>query len=349
MDYSEKLKNQILDISKEKRMQWKKSRQPISVHFEITPNCNFQCVHCYMKKIHKEHSLSTEEIKRIIDRLYDIGVLFITFTGGEIFTRKDFPEIYLYAKHKGFIIELFTNGYSVSNEILEIFKIFPPLLVDISLYGSCEETYYSVTGVKNAFNIVINNCKKLINSNVRVALKSPILTLTYDEINKMKDLAKSLGVIFRCSFELISTLDNDDETLKYQLPMETILQYEFNEFDKQKNESIKDDLKRYNLFYCKIGINSFVIDYKGNICPCMKYRSIGENFLKCDFNKLWSQYDKFTAMKIPSNHRCYECHDYYYCENCPAEMESVYGSLFSCDENKCKMAKLRAQFYRNSK
>ena len=74
--------------------------------------------------------------------------MFLTLTGGDIFTRKDFLDIYLYAKRKGFIIELYTNGALINDKIVEVFSKYPPLLVDISLYGSCEETYKKVTGVK---------------------------------------------------------------------------------------------------------------------------------------------------------------------------------------------------------
>ena len=72
-------------------------------------------------------------------------MLFLTFTGGDVFVRKDFLDIYMYAKKKGFIIEIYTNGVLINDNIVEVFTKYPPLLVDISLYGSCEKTYYSVT------------------------------------------------------------------------------------------------------------------------------------------------------------------------------------------------------------
>lgn len=37
---------------------------------------------------------------------------------------------------------------------------YPPLLVDISLYGANEDTYYKVTGIHGAFNRVLMNCKQ---------------------------------------------------------------------------------------------------------------------------------------------------------------------------------------------
>ena len=127
------IETQVLDFATDKRGVWEQNHQLYSVIFEITPKCNFNCVHCYLHDHHCSDELSYGEIVEIIDILYEKEVLFITFTGGDIFTRKDFIDIYMYAKKKGFIIELYTNGALITNKLIEVFKKYPPLLVDISL------------------------------------------------------------------------------------------------------------------------------------------------------------------------------------------------------------------------
>lgn len=64
-----------------------------------------------------------------------------------------------------------------------------PLLVDISLYGANEDTYYKVTGIHGAFNRVLMNCKKLKEAGIRVALKTPVLNETLGQIDEMKSIA----------------------------------------------------------------------------------------------------------------------------------------------------------------
>ena len=51
-----------------------------------------------------------EEYKRLLDELHDMGTFWLLFSGGEPFARKDFLDIYTYAKNKGFLITIFTNG-----------------------------------------------------------------------------------------------------------------------------------------------------------------------------------------------------------------------------------------------
>ena len=84
----------MMDIEEEC---WRKKRPPYVGGMELTPFCNLKCVHCYLQDCHKKDLMTTEEVKSIIDQLYDEGVLILYFTGGEIFTRPDFMDIYVYA------------------------------------------------------------------------------------------------------------------------------------------------------------------------------------------------------------------------------------------------------------
>ena len=63
----------------------------------------------------------------------------------------------------------------VTEKDIQVFSQYPPLLVDISLYGSCEETYRKVTGISGAFEKVISNIKSLLAAGVRVSVKAPVL------------------------------------------------------------------------------------------------------------------------------------------------------------------------------
>ena len=65
---------------------------PISVHLDVTYRCNERCVHCYLD--HNDHGeMTTAEIKSVLDQLAEAGVFFLTFSGGEVFLRRDFFEL----------------------------------------------------------------------------------------------------------------------------------------------------------------------------------------------------------------------------------------------------------------
>jgi len=344
-------KMKLLNFNEDKRREWEEHRQPYSVHFELTPKCNMNCVHCYLQKHHQFNQMSYERIIEILDILYDKGILFITFTGGEIFTRSDFLDIYIYAKKKGFLVELFTNGYHITDKAIEVFKKYPPILVDISLYGACEETYYKVTGVKGAYKKVVENTKKLIDAKIRVAYKSPIITLTLDEMCDMEALAKSLGIECRFSFEIITTIDKDDVTKQYEVPRSQMLEYEFKDYythSQEVDERIKEDMNKpidNHLFNCKIGRDGFLIDYEGKMNPCMKFRHKGHILTRDTFDDIWHEFGEYSKLKAGSTFKCLSCDSKHSCDVCSAEMDFLYGNMEARPSPVCTMAKIRKAFY----
>ena len=65
---------------------------PLRVDLALTFRCQNNCSHCYAGGPHETPELSTEHWKQIIDRLHQIGVFILTFTGGEPTLRNDLPE-----------------------------------------------------------------------------------------------------------------------------------------------------------------------------------------------------------------------------------------------------------------
>jgi len=336
---------------------WEKVRQPLSATIELTPRCNFNCVHCYMQNCHQKPEMSYEELIHIIDVCYEKGVLFLTFTGGEVFTRNDFVDIYLYAKKKGFVVGFFTNAYRIKDEYIEVFKEYPPLLIDISLYGANNETYFKVTGVKGAFDIVVDNCNKLINAGLRIALKSPIITYTLMEISCMRELAHSMKVDFRFSFDISPTLENDRGPEQYEVSVKDMFKYEIQDpiriKEGKKAATIENGYAQdfidgipTPLFLCKVGKNEFFIDYEGNMCPCASYRTKGEK-LTNNFDEIWEKFATLQKVKASLNNKCAKCDCRYFCKVCPAEMESITGNPEAIPESLCKFSKIRKSYFKD--
>ncbi len=346
------IEDKVLNFATDKRSLWESNHQIYSVIFEITPKCNFNCVHCYLHNRHMSNELTYDEIIRIIDILYEKEVLFLTLTGGDIFTRNDFINIYLYAKKKGFIIELYTNGALITDAIIDVFDKYPPLLVDISIYGSCEDTYKKVTEISGAFKKVINNIEKMITKGIRVSLKAPVLNLYFDELPQIKEIAKKYGLPFRTGFEIFPSIDNDKSVQNYAVPLKDSLLYEFEEF-KEKPRTFGEEwdtelvnlLKERPLFRCKLGRASCVIDYEGKMCPCMSFRHAGEKLTVQNFETVWNKFGKYTKMQATENYKCLKCKAYDFCDICPAMMEFVYGDLEYVDEHFCKSAHARYKHY----
>ncbi len=91
-------------------------RSPLVAAIKVTQRCNLHCIHCpWVNKITED--LSTNEWKKIIDRLYNMGCTAIYVEGGEPTLRQDIEELIDYIKFKNIRIVLFTNGTRTINKI----------------------------------------------------------------------------------------------------------------------------------------------------------------------------------------------------------------------------------------
>src|SRR2546425_6139413 len=86
-----------------------KHRIPLHGAIEVTRRCPLECAHCYNNlpmgdQEARRSELTYEEHCRLLDEITEAGCLWLLYTGGEIFARKDFLDIYTYAKQKGLLL-----------------------------------------------------------------------------------------------------------------------------------------------------------------------------------------------------------------------------------------------------
>ena len=92
---------------------------PVDVSIELTHHCNFRCQHCYIPDFSAPDLLSTERLLSLLEELADVGTLFLTLTGGELFLRRDWLTIAGRARELGFALRLFSNGTLIDDEVAD--------------------------------------------------------------------------------------------------------------------------------------------------------------------------------------------------------------------------------------
>lgn len=343
----------IWDTSHKKRFisdivsnEWSIDRTFYGCTFELTTKCNFRCVHCYLDDHHiPDYELPTTDIFKIIDKLYENGLMLIFYSGGDPFMRKDFKDIYVYTRKKGIMVEIFTNGSLINDEWLEIFKIYPPIEVDISLYGSNEEMYYAVTKERNMFDKVISNIEKMKKIGINVSLKCPIITILKDDLENMIELCKKISVPFRFDFIINPTIDNKSKA-NYQISFNEVAaltkKYSdgYNSLVEKYKRNCGNRIKDARKYFCSTGRCSGFIDYKGNLCPCIEMRDKGISLLENDFNVVWKHVKSFSYERIKENenYKCTSCRISSICKSCPAIRERINGSPTTITDGDCQYA-----------
>ena len=290
---------------------WIPQRHPHVGGIELTPYCNLRCVHCYLQDQEKNALLSTEEVKLIIDKLFEVGVLFLYFTGGEIFTRSDFLEIYIYAKKKGFIVELLTNGTLINSQTIEVFNQYPPASISISIYGKDEESYFRVTGQNGMYDRVINTLNLLSQNSIHFEIKYIGMKENQDDYKAIRSLAERYGAEFSYSMELFPTLNGNGCTKNHMISIEKIIEIESGIPGKKEEYKRLSEIanpfinqKEVPLYLCDMAISNFLVDYQGYLNPCHKCRFRKWNLLSDDFKTAWDDYKSLLKEKASKNNKC---------------------------------------------
>jgi radical SAM protein with 4Fe4S-binding SPASM domain len=88
---------------------------PYRMDLALTYRCNDNCAHCYNARPRSFAELPTTSWCTVLDRLWEIGVPHICFTGGEATLRDDLPELIAYSVRLGHIVGLLSNGRRLSD------------------------------------------------------------------------------------------------------------------------------------------------------------------------------------------------------------------------------------------
>ncbi len=191
------------------------ARTPLDVSFGLTHRCNLRCVHCYLGDqaaihLHRNEELSTAEVTAILDQLAQAGALNLTLTGGDPMIRGDFMEVYTHAVRLGFLITVFCDGVLINDEIVALFRRYPPRTVEITVYGATPETYERITQVRGSHARFREGVERLKGNGIRFRLKTVLMTLNAHELADMEDMARDYGARFHHDSAIFPCLPGPD-------------------------------------------------------------------------------------------------------------------------------------------
>lgn len=104
--------------------------------WETTVACNMRCMHCGSScATALPDELSTEQALALCDDLGKLGLQWITLSGGEPLTRKDWPLLARRLQSNGIVTNMITNGWLLDDETVKTMRECGIGTVAISLDG----------------------------------------------------------------------------------------------------------------------------------------------------------------------------------------------------------------------
>lgn len=341
---------------------------PFLVVWNYTNLCNLKCKHCYQSAGQEaSDELTTEERRKVINELYDAGVVSIAFSGGEPLMRRDFYEIANMASSKGIYVALASNGTLITKEIAKKLVEAGVHYIEISLDSTIPEVHDSFRGVKGAFEKTMEGIKNCVDVGIYTCIATTITKLNFKNVKDVIALAEEVGAN-RCIFfnfipegrgkdivDLDLTPEEREEVLK-QLTMSAM---------ERKIEilSTAPQFARVNLqfsegkviapthFYiggssnalrvlaefiggCGAGRLYCALQPNGDVTPCVFMRNlIVGNIIKEDFLDIWQNNEVMKLLRDRSKLKghCKNCEYKFVCGGCRARALAYFDDIMGPD------------------
>ena len=310
--------------------------KPHHAQWMITRKCNYRCRGCNVWKEQDQRELSTEEIKRGLDILRDLGIVELVISGGDPLLRKDISEIIDYAS-KLFVTTVYDNG-SMAKKKLEALRNVDFVAISIDSLDEAKNDY--IKAVPGAWKKAMEAVETLHNEKINVSVTPTISQLNLHEIVDITNYFTQKGIpVWYCLYTFDQTKDenqlfrigkaNDEFIIKDKQAMvelcDSLLEM------KKRNSKIFITTKLLKVlrtlfledkrtWTCRALQNFLVLDHLGRIAGCHNHNFVGSVF---DLPKMWKS-EEFNLLRKTYN-GCTQCA--YLCYIFYSLHGSPYGNL----------------------
>ncbi|MBI2059062.1 MAG: radical SAM protein [Nitrospirae bacterium] len=313
---------------------------PLTVHWDVTNVCHLDCVHCY-RVVMDRPELTTDQVYGVLEGLASAGTLFITFSGGEIFMRRDFIEIARRSRELGFALRLLTTATMVNGTLADEIASWKPLAVLVSIYGAHPDIHDSITLRKGSFEKSVRGIRLLNERGVRTYMNMPIMKQNQDQYHDVMALGEKIGAKLRSDLSIVPK-DNGDrspQSLRLMPP-------ELACFIKETTPGFAEEfvLRDYQNDdpLCGAGSSSAYISPYGDLMPCVAMRVAIGNLRERSFGDLWGeeQLKQIRALRFGDLKTCRSCSVKDYCSRCTGVAHLETGDLKGPSPTCCEQAEV---------
>ena len=339
--------------------QAKRTRTPANGSIELLPLCNMNCDMCYVRLGREEMEAkgrlhTADEWLEIGRQMKDAGVLFLLLTGGEPFLYPDFRRLYLELRKMGMIITINTNGTLIDEDLAEFFGKYKPRRVNITLYGTDEETYANLCHYPGGYEKTLRGIRLLREQGVDVKVGGSLARANQDDLDKLLDIGEELDIPVRVDtymmpatrerdlpYNMQSRLNPEEaarariHALKREMGPELFPQYVRQSVERADHPEPAEAKPGH--MSCMAGQCSFTINWQGEMRPCVILTEPAISVFEGGFEAAW-KYIVEETHKILLNEKCSTCHMRHLCRTCAASALLETGSYDGVPDYMCRYA-----------
>lgn len=345
-------------------------RIPLSFDLEVTARCNNHCRHCCINlpagdDAAKQQELTLPEIGHLADQAASLGSLWCLMTGGEPLLRGDFADLYVALKSRGLLVSVFTNACLVTDGHVELFRLYPPRDIEVSVYGVTAATYERVTRTPGSFAAFSRGLDLLLDGGLRVNLKAMALR---SNMHELPAIARFCRERTKDSFRFDPMLHlrfDGSEPRNREIRAERLTAVEIVGIEKADPERSAAMINKCGhlepaapatgqdrrLFQCHAGVESFAVSHSGlfRLCPSLWHRDCLYDLRRGTLAEAWfdfaPQIRAITTDNAVFHETCRQCPLMNLCQWCPAHAHLECGRLDERCDYFCRVAHTRAEAF----
>lgn len=273
---------------------------PYRMDIAITYQCNNDCTHCYNARARQFPQLPKHAWLQVIDRIWDLGIPHIVFTGGEPTLYESLPELIHYAENKGIITGINTNGRNLANSNYLDQLIDAGLdHIQITIESSESEIHDEMVNHSGAWLETVEGIQNVLNRNVYMMTNTTMLKTNYETLSETLDFLAKLGIpTVGLNALIYSGKGKDVGTGLSETQLEPLL-----EIAKEKTALHNQKLIWYTpTHYCRfnpitndLGVKgcsaalyNMCIEPNGDVLPCQSYYFSLGNILHNTWGSIWN-------------------------------------------------------------
>lgn len=282
--------------------------------------CNQKCKFCYAagQPMGKVQELTTDQWKRVIDRLEQARVPMVTFTGGEPTMRSDIAELVGYAKR--FVTRLNTNGVNLTEDLVTELKKAGLDSVQVTLYSHDASVHNDLVGCDH-FADTVQGIRNAVAAGLDISINTPLCKKNAD-YEKTLAFARDLGVRFVTASGLICTGMAGINHLEYDLDEKELSGIISNAkaycdtYDMEIDFTSPGLISRQwleelgmNVPMCGAALSNMAIAPDGTVVPCQSWLGSGAdvgNILTDSFKSIWN-HPKCRTLRSMTEEQALSC------------------------------------------
>lgn len=314
---------------------------PLEISLELTHRCNFSCEHCYIPDHALADGIAPPRLLSLLEELAELGTLFITMTGGEVFARRDWHQIASRARELGFSLRLFSNGALIDESVADRVKALAAA-VEVSLYSMKPEVFERITRQEGSLGRTLRGIELLRERGVEVKIKVPIMTHNLGQEREVLEYARRVGAGFASDPRILHRKDGDTEPTHLQVDQgDLICYYRDPSSEYVSPEECAAKPHREDGILCAAGIRLANITASGDVMACNVLPGSAGNVNRQPFREIWEGspwFARLRSIRRRDLHVCGTCTKFSYCRRCFAQALVQGGDLLGPAPWSCQHA-----------